>query len=100
MRLLIALATMLAPIAAQAQVITGTAHAVDGDSLEMAGTRVRLLGIDAPEGRQTCQRGGAAGCSVVQISSIIGHRTYQMALKYARQRRNAEAAMERLEKAG
>lgn len=39
----------------------------------------------------------AAGCSVVQISSIVGHRTYQMAMQYARQRRDAEAAMARLE---
>jgi integrase len=38
-----------------------------------------------------------AGCSVVQISSIIGHRTYQMAIKYARQRRDAEAAMAKRE---
>lgn len=40
----------------------------------------------------------AAGCSVVQISSIIGHRTYEMAMKYARQRRDAAAAMELLER--
>ena len=39
----------------------------------------------------------AAGCTVVQISSIIGHRTYEMAMKYARQRRDAEAAMAKLE---
>lgn len=40
----------------------------------------------------------AAGCSVVEITSIIGHRTYQMALKYARQRKDAEAAISKLEK--
>lgn len=40
----------------------------------------------------------AAGCSVVQIISIIGHRTYQMAIQYARQRRDAAAAIEKLEK--
>lgn len=39
----------------------------------------------------------AVGCSVVQISSIVGHRTYQMALKYARQRKDAEAAIARLD---
>lgn len=39
----------------------------------------------------------AAGCSVVQISAIVGHRTYQMAMKYASQRREAEAAIRRLE---
>jgi len=40
----------------------------------------------------------AAGCTVVQITSIIGHRTYQMALKYMRQRKDAESAMARLQK--
>lgn len=40
----------------------------------------------------------AAGCTVVQISSIIGHRTYEMAMKYARQRRDAEAAIRQMEK--
>jgi len=40
----------------------------------------------------------AAGCTVVQISSIIGHRTYEMAMKYARQRRDAQDAMRVLEK--
>lgn len=38
----------------------------------------------------------AAGCSVVEISSIIGHRTYEMAMKYARQRKDAEAAVKRI----
>lgn len=38
----------------------------------------------------------AAGCSVVEISAIVGHRTYQMAMKYARQRKDAEAAIARL----
>lgn len=39
----------------------------------------------------------AAGCSVVQISSIVGHRTYQMAMQYARQRTDAQAAIARLD---
>ena len=34
----------------------------------------------------------AVGCTVVEITSIIGHRTYQMAMQYMSQRRNAEAA--------
>lgn len=35
------------------------------------------------------------GCSVVEISSIVGHRTYQMAMKYASQRKAAQAAVDR-----
>ena len=37
---------------------SGKARAVDGDSLELGGHRVRLIGIDAPELRQTCEKAG------------------------------------------
>jgi endonuclease YncB( thermonuclease family) len=35
--------------------LTGRARAVDGDSIDIAGARVRLLGIDAPELHQSCR---------------------------------------------
>ena len=38
-----------------AQVISAPARVVDGDSLEMGGLKVRLVGIDAPELNQQCQ---------------------------------------------
>ncbi|MDP9572384.1 UNVERIFIED_ORG: endonuclease YncB(thermonuclease family) [Agrobacterium larrymoorei] len=34
--------------------ITGRASVIDGDTIEIAGTRIRFDGIDAPESRQTC----------------------------------------------
>lgn len=49
-----------APLPAQAQSISGPAEAVDGDTLSLTGMRVRLLGIDAPEAQQTCERGGSS----------------------------------------
>lgn len=38
--------------------LSGSAQVIDGDSLRVAGRELRLKGLDAPEGRQTCQRDG------------------------------------------
>ena len=43
--------------AAGAETIIGRASVVDGDTIEIRGTRIRLEGIDAPESRQTCRDG-------------------------------------------
>lgn len=40
--------------------VTGTPRLVDGDSFRLGVHEVRLVGIDAPEGRQTCTRQGAS----------------------------------------
>ncbi len=40
--------------AAMAEVFKGQARVIDGDEIELAGKRVRLYGIDAPELGQTC----------------------------------------------
>lgn len=37
------------PAVAHAQAIEGPVEVIDGDSLRVAGTEVRLFGIDAPE---------------------------------------------------
>lgn len=39
--------------------MSGTATVVDGDSLKIGATSIRIFGIDAPEARQSCQRQGA-----------------------------------------
>ena len=38
--------------------ITGQPRVIDGDTLEVAGQRIRLHGIDAPESRQLCRKDG------------------------------------------
>ncbi len=38
--------------------VEGYAQVIDGDSIKVDGREIRLQGIDAPEGRQTCTRAG------------------------------------------
>jgi endonuclease YncB( thermonuclease family) len=48
------------PAQSNAQTIAGQASVIDGDTIEIHGTRIRLFGIDAPEGGQTCTLQGKA----------------------------------------
>lgn len=52
--------------------ISGTARVVDGDTLSVAGTRVRLEGIDAPEAGQSCKRrnGASWACGAAATSAL------------------------------
>lgn len=56
-RLVVALFLVIIPQAA-AETITGLARVIDGDTITIEGTRIRLHGIDAPELDQRCMRGG------------------------------------------
>jgi endonuclease YncB( thermonuclease family) len=52
------LLTLPALAASDVESISGAPRIVDGDTLVINGTRIRLHGIDAPESKQTCQRDG------------------------------------------
>ena len=53
-------ALIVVPEAAAAQMFEGTARAVDGDTIDMTGMRIRLLHMDAPETAQNCTVGDKA----------------------------------------
>lgn len=54
--------------------VSGQAHIIDGDSLRVAGTEIRLKGIDAPEYRQNCQRNGQSwACGEEAARKLLVH---------------------------
>ena len=46
------------PEAPGSATLSGSARVIDGDTLDLHGTRIRLHGIDAPEQKQSCRAGG------------------------------------------
>ena len=56
----IAVLAFLVVVPASAETISGRAQVIDGNTIEIGGRRIRLFGIDAPEGGQTCVRDGLA----------------------------------------
>ena len=74
-------------VPASAETLTGGACIIDADTVEIAGEKLRLEGIDAPESRQTCKRDGkrhslllilahltAQALEIVEIVDIVDHR--------------------------
>jgi endonuclease YncB( thermonuclease family) len=53
--LLVLVVLLAAPTGTLAADLTGQASVIDGDTLEIHGTRIRPWGIDAPESRQLCR---------------------------------------------
>ncbi|MEH2472081.1 endonuclease YncB(thermonuclease family) [Nitrobacteraceae bacterium AZCC 2161] len=75
---LIALIAATGPAAAAD--VVGQASVIDGDTIEIHGTRIRLFGIDAPESDQTCHDddGKLYRCgqkAANELSAFIGAKT-------------------------
>ena len=53
--------------------LSGRARVIDGDTIEVAGARVRLHGVDAPESEQSCRaRGGRWPCGQQATQALSG----------------------------
>lgn len=64
---------LLIPLPALAETWTGSAHVVDGDTIYVDQTRLRLLSIDAFESAQSCTRDGRSyPCGEEATRALLG----------------------------
>ena len=76
----VAVAVLVGVPACAGQPISGIASVIDGDTIEVHGTRIRLHGVDAPESAQLCtlSTGEPWRCgqqAALALSDRLGRRT-------------------------
>ena len=72
LRYILVLVAFLLVSPAQAQTVTGPAIVVDGDTLEIKGERIRIIGIDACESRQKASLNGQEWpCGVMATAWMV-----------------------------
>ncbi|MES1197354.1 MAG: thermonuclease family protein [Pseudomonadota bacterium] len=54
--------------------LRGAARIIDGDTFDLAGARIRLWGVDAPERRQRCEAGEPGPLATAALAQIIAGR--------------------------
>ncbi|MEM7687875.1 MAG: thermonuclease family protein [Pseudomonadota bacterium] len=83
-RLLITTLALAASSSVSAQTLSGPATAIDGRTLDFTGTPIRLAHLDAPEGKQSCNRDNqdwACGREAkANLAQLVGGRTVTCAI--------------------
>lgn len=70
--LVLILAVVVGATGAGAADVSGIPKVIDGETLEIAGQRLRLYGVDAPDLRQTCEiRGRTYNCGRISRTALM-----------------------------
>lgn len=69
MRAVIPILLLLSACTQEAPTVVGRATVIDGDTLEIHDRRIRLWGVDAPEGRQSCDGADGAAYRCGQLAA-------------------------------
>ena len=81
---------------ASAEILIGAARIIDADTVEIAGEKLRLEGIDAPESRQTCKRDGKRYDCGKEATAVLGRLEHPSSVVAHRHRRGLPVLAQRV----